>query len=234
MQEFILTGVGYGLLLSVMIGPAFFVLLETSITKGIRAALMFDLGVLLSDMLYLGIAFAFFNQVEALMESEYRYILRLVGGVLFIGIGILYIKKKKPKITQKQLEETSKLTTGNYFMNLLKGFTFNAVNPGVFFYWLTLMSILPRAPHSMGFTERSHEIFAYIAVILVTFFAIDFRCKKTAHGTHTAMDEKPKFGAGNCTHLFWNTIPYAGYSNVRQTVVTKISQIVISIKPVTQ
>ena len=156
-----------------MIGPAFFVLLETSITKGIRAALMFDLGVLLSDMLYLGIAFAFFNQVEALMESEYRYILRLVGGVLFIGIGILYIKKKKPKITQKQLEETSKLTTGNYFMNLLKGFTFNAVNPGVFFYWLTLMSILPRAPHSMGFTERSHEIFAYIAVILVTFFAID-------------------------------------------------------------
>mgnify|MGYP002620788790 CR=1 FL=1 len=168
-----MTGIGYGLLLSVMIGPAFFVLLETSITKGIRAALMFDLGVLLSDILYLGIAFMFFSQVQALMESEYRWVLRLVGGVLFIVIGILYIKKKKPTITQKQMQETRKLSTGNYFMTLLKGFTFNAVNPGVFFYWLTLMSILPIAPRAMGFTERSHEIFAYIVVILITFFAID-------------------------------------------------------------
>lgn len=173
MQEFILTGIGYGLLLSVMIGPAFFVLLETSITKGIRAALMFDLGVLLSDLLYLGIAFAFFNQVEALMQSEYRWVLRVVGGLLFVAIGILYIRKKKPKITQKQLEETSRLSAGNYFMMLLKGFTFNAVNPGVFFYWLTLMSILPNAPSELGFTQRSHEIFSYIIVILITFFAID-------------------------------------------------------------
>lgn len=173
MQEFILTGIGYGLLLSVMIGPAFFILLETSITKGIRAALMFDLGVLLSDILYLGIAFMFFSQVQAMMESEYKWVLRVVGGVLFVVIGLLYIKKKKPKITQKQLQETSRLSTGNYFMTLLKGFTFNAVNPGVFFYWLTLMSILPAAPRAMGFTERSHEIFAYIVVILITFFAID-------------------------------------------------------------
>lgn len=173
MQEFIFTGIGYGLLLSVMIGPAFFVLLETSITKGVRAALMFDLGVLLSDILYLGIAFMFFNQVEALMESEYKWLLRVIGGLLFVGIGFLYIKKKKPKITQKQIQETSKLSAGNYFMTLLKGFTFNAVNPGVFFYWLTLMSILPAAPREMGFTQRSHEIFAYIVVILITFFAID-------------------------------------------------------------
>ena len=71
------------------------------------------------------------------------------------------------------MEETSKLTAGNYFMTLLKGFTFNAVNPGVFFYWLTLMSILPQAPPEMGFTERSHAIFAYIIIILITFFAID-------------------------------------------------------------
>ena len=173
MQEFIFTGIGYGLLLSVMIGPAFFILLETSIVKGVRAAIMFDIGVILSDILYLGIAFAFFNQVEALMESEYKWLLRVVGGVLFIVIGFLYVKKKKPKITKKQLEETSKLSAGNYFMTLLKGFIFNAVNPGVFFYWLTLMSILPRAPRELGFTERSHEIFAYILIILVTFFLID-------------------------------------------------------------
>ncbi|UKN00141.1 LysE family translocator [Paracrocinitomix mangrovi] len=172
MFEFIFTGIGYGLLLSVMIGPAFFILLETSITKGVKAALWFDLGVLLSDLVYLGIAFIFFNQVTALMESEHSYLLRIVGGIFFVFIGIVNVRKKKPTITKKQLEETSQLSAGNYLMTCLKGFTFNAVNPGVLFYWLTLMSILPKAPVSMGL-DRTQEIFGYIAIILVTFFSID-------------------------------------------------------------
>jgi threonine/homoserine/homoserine lactone efflux protein len=171
-QEFIITGIGYGLLLSVMIGPAFFILIETSITKGIRAALMFNVGVLISDLLFLGIAYLFFNQVTALMTSEHSYILRIVGGVLFGVIGIIYIRKEKPKLTQKQLQETAKLSAGNYFMTMLKGFTFNSVNPGVLFYWLTLMSILPQAPSELGL-NRPQAIFAYIGVILITFFSID-------------------------------------------------------------
>ena len=130
MGEFIFTGIGYGLLLSVAIGPAFFILLETSITKGVRSALMFDLGVLLSDLLYLGIAYVFFTEVTALMESDNSFILKIVGGVFFVLIGVVNLKKKKPKLTKKQLEETSKLSAGNYIMTMLKGFTFNAVNPG--------------------------------------------------------------------------------------------------------
>lgn len=172
MQEFILTGIGYGLLLSVMIGPAFFILLETSITKGIRAALMFDIGVLLSDLLYLGLAYVFFQEVTALMESEHSYILRLVGGLFFILLGLMKVLKKKPKIAKTQLEDTGNLSASNYLMVLLKGFMFNAVNPGVLFYWLTLMSILPEAPAELGL-NRPQAIFAYIGVILITFFSID-------------------------------------------------------------
>ena len=37
-----------------MIGPVFFLLLETSIRKGVRAALAFDCGVLLSDLIQRG------------------------------------------------------------------------------------------------------------------------------------------------------------------------------------
>ena len=39
----ILAGIPWGILLSFMIGPVFFILLETSIIKGFRAALVFDL-----------------------------------------------------------------------------------------------------------------------------------------------------------------------------------------------
>jgi threonine/homoserine/homoserine lactone efflux protein len=84
----------------------------------------------------------------------------------------MYIRKKKPKLTKKQIEETGKLTTGNYFMTMLKGFTFNAVNPGVLFYWLTLMSILPEAPPELGM-NRPQAIFAYCMIILGTFFSVD-------------------------------------------------------------
>lgn len=172
MIEFIFTGMGYGLLLSVMIGPAFFVLLETSITQGIRAALMFDLGVFLSDVLYLSIAYLFFSEVTALMESQNSYWLKVIGGLLFVGIGLMHLRKKKPKLAKNQMEETLQLSAGNYFMNMLKGFTFNAVNPGVLFYWLTLMSILPEAPVELGM-DRNQAIFSYIGIIIITFFSID-------------------------------------------------------------
>lgn len=39
----ILAGLPWGLVLSFMVGPVFFVLLETSITKGFRAAIVFEL-----------------------------------------------------------------------------------------------------------------------------------------------------------------------------------------------
>ena len=42
-----------GLLLSLIPGPVFFVLLENSITKGIRSALAIDFGVMLSDIVYI-------------------------------------------------------------------------------------------------------------------------------------------------------------------------------------
>jgi len=52
-MQFFLQAIGIGFLLSVMVGPVFFVLLETSITKGIRAALALDIGVFISDVLYI-------------------------------------------------------------------------------------------------------------------------------------------------------------------------------------
>ena len=56
----ILSGIPWGIFLSFMIGPVFFILLETSIIKGFRAALVFDLGVVLGDICFIGIAYLIF------------------------------------------------------------------------------------------------------------------------------------------------------------------------------
>ena len=53
----ILAGIPWGIFLSFMIGPVFFILLETSIIKGFRAALVFDLGVVSGDIVFIGIAY---------------------------------------------------------------------------------------------------------------------------------------------------------------------------------
>ena len=78
-----------------MIGPAFFVLLETSIRKGVRSAIAFDIGVLFSDFIYILIAYVFYSQVASLTgdgkNNEHE---KMVGGILFIIYGVVTFFKK--------------------------------------------------------------------------------------------------------------------------------------------
>jgi len=87
-----------------MIGPVFFVLLETSIKKGVRAAIAFDIGVLLSDLLYILIALNFYFEVQNLTEGENQHILKIIGGSLFILYGIVTFFKNR-RIRKKTVKE---------------------------------------------------------------------------------------------------------------------------------
>ena len=174
MIEIVISGIGYGLLLSLMVGPAFFILIETSITKGVKSALYLDLGVLISDLVYVSIAFLFFQEVHALMEGDNQSILRVIGGGCFILFGLNNLRKNRKSnfIAKKHKVNPHSLKASNYVMTVIKGFMINALNPGVLFYWLTLMSILPAAPESLKLTHIQTQGI-YIAIILITFFGID-------------------------------------------------------------
>ena len=43
----------YGFLLAFAVGPVFFTLIETAITKGIKAAIFFDLGAIFADIVFI-------------------------------------------------------------------------------------------------------------------------------------------------------------------------------------
>ena len=151
-----------------MLGPIFFVLLETSIKKGVKAALFLDLGILLSDLMYISIAYIFVSQVTELKESENIYWLHIIGGVVFIIFGYLTIKKKR----RKRKTKATDLKTNNYFGTVLKGFFLNAVNPGLLFYWFGMVGIL-RGKDKLSFCSEDMTVVIYIIVILLTFFTID-------------------------------------------------------------
>jgi len=63
MFDDILTAIPFGIILAFTIGPVFFVLLETSATKGFKSALIFDSGVMLADIIFIFVAFFSTNKL---------------------------------------------------------------------------------------------------------------------------------------------------------------------------
>ena len=97
-----------GLILSLMPGPVFFVLLEKSITKGIRSALSIDLGVILSDIIYIFLAVLFVEQINSLLSGENKELFDRIGGIIFIIYGVVNLfKKTKIHDGDQELEEVS-------------------------------------------------------------------------------------------------------------------------------
>ena len=117
-----------------MMGPVFFILIETSIKRGFRAAVAFDLGVLLSDAIYILFAKIFITEVTLIDTSENKTLFAFIGGILFIVYGI-YNFFKKYQISNEQKEELHDPAKKEYLKLFLKGFLLNFANPLVIFYW---------------------------------------------------------------------------------------------------
>lgn len=104
-MEYVFQAIGIGFLLSIMIGPVFFVLLEISITKGFKAAMIFDLGVLLSDLFYIIISLFFAYQLKGLGDVKNNLILSVLGGTLFIAYGVYNLFFKQVKMGAEALDQ---------------------------------------------------------------------------------------------------------------------------------
>lgn len=169
MIELLLKAIVTGLILSVMLGPAFFLLLETSIKKGIRAALAFDSGVLISDIIYIIVAYVFIQQVEELSKGGDNALIRALGGALFLVYGYITFFKKVGNIGVKKTRGQS-TDPKDYWILFLKGLFLNLANPLVIFYWFSVMAL----GHS-GTDDplTGFEMFIYLVLILFTFFTID-------------------------------------------------------------
>lgn len=168
-MDLIFKGIVTGFILSIMVGPVFFVLLETSIRKGVKAAIAFDLGVLLNDIIYIAIAFVFYNQVEQLSVGHDNSIVRLVGGTLFLGYGMYNFFKKVHGITI-ETDGTLARNVRGYVLLALKGFLLNLANPMVIFYWFSVMTLGTKNAEDGG---SNYSMLMFLGTILITFFSID-------------------------------------------------------------
>lgn len=169
MVELLLKAVVTGFILSIMIGPVFFVLLETSIRRGVRAALAFDAGVLVSDILYILIAYLFYSEVSALTEGENEKLLKIIGGFLFMIYGTISFFKKPKDQKQDDFGNTIH-NSRDYIMLFVKGLILNIANPLVIFYWFSVMAL---GTKSSELAAVPAPMFIYISTLLLVFFSID-------------------------------------------------------------
>jgi threonine/homoserine/homoserine lactone efflux protein len=165
MIQDILTAIPLGIFLSFLIGPVFFVLLETSAVKGFRAALVFDLGVVLADIFFILIAyFSSYRLIQSLKNDPAIFIF---GGILMLTYGLISFIKLR-KITSKTNEDDVEIVfqKKNYRALFIKGFLLNFINVGVLLFWfLILITVGPKLE-----LENSRMLTFFTSVILTYLF----------------------------------------------------------------
>ena len=119
-----------GLLLAFTIGPVFFVLLETAITKGFRATLAFDAGVLLADTVFILIVYFTTNSLLTEIKDDPK--LFFAGGIIMMAYGIIsFIKLKKDfkkVIDNKEEAHLAISSKVNYVALFIKGFSITKID----------------------------------------------------------------------------------------------------------
>lgn len=166
MIEDIILGIPLGILLCFMIGPVFFVLLETAAIKGFRAALVFDAGVVTADFVF--ICIAYFSSYRLINNIKDEPALFIFGGLIMVTYGIISFLKQKKAIKKLDFKDQIELIKKNYAGLFVKGFLLNFINVGVLGFWLLIF--ITFGPQLELKTSR---LATFFTSIIVTYLVVD-------------------------------------------------------------
>jgi threonine/homoserine/homoserine lactone efflux protein len=165
MIDTILAAIPFGIILAFTIGPVFFVLLETSATKGFKSALIFDAGVIIADILFIIVAFYSTNNLVEKIKDDPNFL--IFGGVLLFIYGLISFLKTS-KSFKSIVKEYHKVEIQKKYGKLfLKGFLLNFINIGVLLGWLGFIII------ANSFTDSQEGVITFLSTILIVYFLVD-------------------------------------------------------------
>jgi len=136
MMQYFLEGLGFGLILTVSMGPIFVALVQTSLEKGLKPGMTVGIGIWSSDMLIIGASLYLVSLVKELFESEtFNLYMGIGGGLVMIIIGA-YMLKHKATVNFEGKTYSAK----NYLGFWMKGFLVNTLNPFTYIFWIGVIS----------------------------------------------------------------------------------------------
>jgi threonine/homoserine/homoserine lactone efflux protein len=159
----VFTPITVGFFTAFIMGPVFWVLLETSITKGFKAAVAFDLGVMFADVCFIGICYL--GSFQLLEDEQNKQGLFVLGGTILLLYGLFsWINRAKKNKDQPDIKESKE----NYFGLVAKGFAINILNVGVFIFWGGV-TIVSSPASGKSFTN----FVLFFSIVLLSYFITD-------------------------------------------------------------
>ena len=126
-----------GFILSFSFGPLFFILLETSISKGLKKAFFMDLGVVFSDFVFLTVAYLGASKI---ITEQNQPALFILGGVMLSSYGLLSFIKTQQK--KNKIKKGKAVDEQNLISFPIKGFLLNIINVAVLFFWTGVLFVV--------------------------------------------------------------------------------------------
>ena len=160
----IVKGVGFGVTLSFVAGPAMFALIQTSLTNGFKAGVHLAFGISLSDVFMVFLTLLGFSSL--MDNSQSKMILSIVGGVVMVFFGIYTYMRKTVKNDPNIASTVEFKKRTSYLPYIGKGFLFNIANPSVWVYWLIPVGI------ASSFPEREQS-YLFMISLLATILSFD-------------------------------------------------------------
>ena len=165
MIEDVLRAIPFGIILAFTIGPVFFVLLETSVTKGFKSALIFDLGVMLADIIFILVAYYSTNRLLDKIKDDPNFL--IFGGVLLVVYGFISFIKTSKSFRDIVKEYHRVDIQKKYGKLFLKGFLLNFINIGVLIGWVGFIVL------ANSLTSSEEGVWLFLSTILVVYFLVD-------------------------------------------------------------
>lgn len=133
----LISGLLLGGVLSLMVGPVFFMIINTSIKKGFLPASMLAIGVFLSDLMY--VLLTYYGSSMLTVMQQHDTAVGLTGGILILLFGIFtFFKEARVDAGALELVDDSKTRA----IDILKGFMMNTLNPSALLFWLGVAGTL--------------------------------------------------------------------------------------------
>ena len=139
-MSWLLEGIKFGLVLTILVGPLFFALVQAGVEQGFRAGAAVGLGIWISDLLFIVAVYLGLSYISQIIEAEnFPLYLGIGGSITLIVFGLGTLSAKPPLIDAPGISPPQ---ATSYLSYMIKGFLINTINPFTVFFWVGLMSTI--------------------------------------------------------------------------------------------
>ncbi len=167
-------GVLLGLGLAVMLGPAFFSLVQTSLRHGFSAAMRLAFGIFLSDSALVGLSF--YGAAKLFELPAAQHLITLVGGAILVGYGVYTYRSKADIETVMEKSEERQLKKDlkgpSWWVDFLRGFLTNMANPATWLFWFFWVGII-MGQNTVDGEIRKLNVILFFSSALLTVLTTD-------------------------------------------------------------